>query len=54
MQLFTFGLVHRNIDGSIILGEDNLPIATYSNETIQNMARVFTGLGLSCGVNSAE
>jgi uncharacterized protein (DUF1800 family) len=54
MQLFTFGLVHRNIDGSIILGEDNLPIATYSNETIQNMARVFTGLGLSYGVNSAE
>jgi uncharacterized protein (DUF1800 family) len=47
MQLFTFGLVHRNQDGSIILGQDNLPIATYDNETIQNLARVFTGLALS-------
>jgi uncharacterized protein (DUF1800 family) len=47
MQLFTFGLVQRNKDGSVILGDDNLPIPTYNNETIQNLARVFTGLGLS-------
>ena len=52
MQLFTFGLVHRKKDASVILGEDNLPIATYTNETIQNMARVFTGLGLSFGADS--
>lgn len=52
MQLFTFGLVHRNKDGSIILGENNLPVATYDNQTIQNMARVFTGLGLSYRADS--
>jgi uncharacterized protein (DUF1800 family) len=52
MQLFTFGLVHRNKDGSIILGENNLPVPTYNNQTIQNMARVFTGLGLSYRADS--
>ncbi|WP_068546814.1 DUF1800 family protein [Thalassotalea crassostreae] len=44
MQLFSFGLVHLNKDGTIALGEDNLPIPTYNNETIKEMARVFTGL----------
>ena len=52
MQLFTFGLVHRNKDGSVVLGDDNLPIATYDNETIRNLARVFTGLGLSYAADS--
>lgn len=47
MQLFSFGLVKRNNDGSIILGENNLPIATYDNTVIKEMARVFTGLGLA-------
>jgi len=44
MQLFSFGLVHRKIDGSILLGNDNLPISTYGNDVLQQMARVFTGL----------
>ena len=52
MQLFTFGLVHRNKDGSVVLGDDNLPLATYDNETIRNLARVFTGLGLSYAADS--
>jgi uncharacterized protein (DUF1800 family) len=47
MQLFTFGLVHRRQDGSIILAENNLPIPTYDNAVITAMARVFTGMGLS-------
>lgn len=44
MQLFTFGLVQRNLNGTIKLGEDNLPMATYDNQVIKEMARVFTGL----------
>ena len=52
MQLFTFGLVHRNKDGSVVLSDDNLPLATYDNETIRNLARVFTGLGLSYAADS--
>ncbi|MDB2410496.1 DUF1800 family protein [Pseudomonadales bacterium] len=47
MQLFSFGLVHREKNGNIILGEDNLPKATYDNDVIRDMARVFTGLGFS-------
>lgn len=47
MQLFSFGLVHRAKNGNILLGQDNLPIATYDNDVIRNMARVFTGLGFS-------
>jgi len=47
MQLFSIGLVHRELNGTIKLGADNLPIPTYDNETITNMAKVFTGLSFS-------
>ena len=47
MQLFTFGLVHLNQDGSVILDGNNQPIPTYDNNTITELARVFTGLGHS-------
>ena len=47
MQLFTFGLVHRQKNGAIKLGEDSLPMPTYDNEVIKEMAKVFTGLGFS-------
>tara|TARA_B100000768_G_scaffold80580_1_gene76536 strand:+ start:4337 stop:7018 length:2682 start_codon:yes stop_codon:yes gene_type:complete len=47
MQLFTFGLVQRRKNGSVILGENNLPIQTYDNAVIENLARVFTGLAFS-------
>jgi uncharacterized protein (DUF1800 family) len=47
MQLFTFGLVARNPNGSIKLGQNNLPIQTYDNEVIKEMAQVFTGLSFS-------
>ena len=47
MQLFSFGLVHLNQDGSFVLGENNAPIPTYDNVVISEMARVFTGLSVS-------
>lgn len=47
MQLFSFGLVHLNQDGSFVLDANSTPIPTYDNETISEMARVFTGLSLS-------
>ncbi len=50
MQLFTFGLVARNPNGSIKLGPNNLPIQTYDNDVIQEMAQVFTGLSFGSRV----
>ena len=47
MQLFSFGLVHLNPDGSFALDENNVPIPTYDNDVISEMARVFTGLSVS-------
>jgi len=47
MQLFSFGLVHQEINGSVKLGENNLPKTTYDNNVIENLARVFTGLSFS-------
>jgi len=43
MQLFSVGLVQRHPDGSVKLGRDGIPQATYGQDTVQNMARVFTG-----------
>ncbi len=45
MQLFTIGLFQLNQDGTHILDENDLPIATYDNSDIQEMAKIFTGLG---------
>ncbi|MEZ0385566.1 MAG: DUF1800 family protein [Verrucomicrobium sp.] len=47
LQLFSIGLVHRHLDGSLKLGPDGLPIQTYSNDDITNLARVFTGWSFS-------
>jgi uncharacterized protein (DUF1800 family) len=47
MQLFSIGLVHRHPDGTLKLGADGLPIATYSNNDITELARVFTGWSFS-------
>ncbi len=43
MQLFTIGLNELQPDGTLKLDTRGAPIATYSNETIQEMAKVFTG-----------
>lgn len=44
MQLFSIGLVLRHPDGSLVLGQDGLPIPTYDNGDITELARVMTGL----------
>ncbi|MGK0184271.1 MAG: hypothetical protein ACI9R3_000037 [Verrucomicrobiales bacterium] len=44
MQLMSIGLWELNPDGSQILDVDGEPIASYTNETIIELARVMTGL----------
>ncbi|HEY0946163.1 MAG TPA: DUF1800 family protein [Opitutaceae bacterium] len=43
MQLFTIGLRHLNPDGTLKLDAGGLPSPTYTQETVSEMARVFTG-----------
>lgn len=43
MQLFSIGLLERHPDGTLKLGANGLPIQTYTNEDIKELARVFTG-----------
>jgi len=43
MQLFSIGLNQLQPDGTLALGSDGLPIPTYNQTTITEMAKVFTG-----------
>ena len=43
MQLFSIGTAMLNQDGSVQRDQNNLPIPTYSQATIGELARVFTG-----------
>jgi uncharacterized protein (DUF1800 family) len=43
LQLFSIGLYELNIDGTLRLNDEGNPIETYTQETITNLARVFTG-----------
>lgn len=43
MQLFSFGLIQRNMDFSPVLSGGQ-PVPTYNNDIIAQLARVFTGL----------
>lgn len=45
MQLFTIGLNELNPDGTLRLDSNGQPIPTYTQETIVQMAKVFTGWG---------
>jgi uncharacterized protein (DUF1800 family) len=47
MQLFSIGLVNLHPDGSLILGSDGLPLPTYDQEDVTQLARVFTGWSFS-------
>ncbi|MCU0796328.1 MAG: DUF1800 family protein [Akkermansiaceae bacterium] len=47
MQLFSIGLVGLHPDGTLILGADGLPVPTYDQEDITEIARVFTGWSFS-------
>ncbi len=43
LQLFSIGLVKLNIDGSVQLDSDGIPLPTYDQETVEGFAHVFTG-----------
>ncbi len=43
LQLFSIGLVELNLDGSPKLDRNGNEIETYTPDTIQNLARIFTG-----------
>jgi uncharacterized protein (DUF1800 family) len=45
MQLFTIGLNELNPDGTLRLDATGLPIPTYTQTTIEETAKVFTGWG---------
>lgn len=46
MQLFTIGLYELNLDGTVKTDGAGQPIETYTQDTITNLARVFTGWDL--------
>ncbi len=43
MQLFTIGLTKLNLDGSNQLDANGVPIPAYTQDDVENLARVFTG-----------
>lgn len=43
MQLFTIGLVRLNQDGSVMTGSDGLPLSTYTQDTVRQVALALTG-----------
>ena len=43
LQLFSLGTVRLNVDGTQQLDSTGQPIPTYTQETVNNFARVFTG-----------
>jgi uncharacterized protein (DUF1800 family) len=43
MQLFTLGLIQLNADGSQVLDAHGIPVATYDQTVVTNMAKVLTG-----------
>lgn len=49
LQLFSIGLIELNMDGSPKLDAQGQQIETYSNDDIEGLARVFTGLSWAGG-----
>ncbi|MEM7259237.1 MAG: DUF1800 family protein, partial [Pseudomonadota bacterium] len=43
LQLFSIGLVELNLNGMQVVDDNNNPVPTYDQETVENFARVFTG-----------
>ena len=43
MQLFTLGLYQLNADGSQVLGQNQIPVATYDQTVVTAMAKLLTG-----------
>jgi uncharacterized protein (DUF1800 family) len=53
MQLFSVGLVKLNIDGTPVI-ENGQVVPSYTQETIENFARVFTGWNYQSGQTPAS
>ena len=53
MQLFTIGLHELNPDGTLRLDPSGQPIPTYTQETIVQTAKVFTGFGYANATRDA-
>ena len=53
MQLFTIGLNELNPDGTLRLDPNGQPIPTYTQETIVQLAKVFTGWGFASSTENA-
>ena len=54
MQLFSIGLYELNMDGTIKLDSNNTPRVTYTQNDIEEMAKVFTGLSDNNGNFASE
>jgi uncharacterized protein (DUF1800 family) len=54
LQLFSIGLLELHPDGTLRLNSSGLVMETYDNEDIIELARVFTGWGLSKQTNGDE
>lgn len=52
MQLFSIGLFQLHPDGTAVLDQSGMPIPTYEQEDVFQLARVFTGLSFSKRVTS--
>ncbi len=53
MQLFSIGLVRLNPDGSPVLDAQGQPLPSYSQQDVENLARVFTGWYLADAEDAA-
>jgi uncharacterized protein (DUF1800 family) len=47
MQLFSIGLVQLQPDGTLLLDSGGQPVPTYNQQTITEVAKVFTGWGMA-------
>jgi uncharacterized protein (DUF1800 family) len=54
MQLFTVGLNKLNPDGTLLLDNQNRPIATYDQNVVVGLAHVFTGWGFTPASGSPQ
>ena len=52
MQLFSIGLIERNLDFSPVLDSHGDPIPTYDQSMVTSYAKVFTGWSYATGFNS--
>ncbi|MBK6566540.1 MAG: hypothetical protein IPG18_15375 [Saprospiraceae bacterium] len=51
MQLFTFGLFELNMDGTRKFDADGKNIPTYNNKDIEELAKIFSGLGIAVNLS---